>query len=68
MGSRILTLDSNGQRIQKLSDWICEHEGVHFQYPSEKTTEAEEPTGSNDLRSDHYSRDGDICKNGWGMF
>ena len=51
MGSRILTLDGNGQSNQKLSDWICEHEGVHFQYPSEETTEAEEPTGSNDQRS-----------------
>ena len=30
MGSRILTLVGNGQRSQKLSDWICEHEGVHF--------------------------------------
>ena len=51
MGSRILTLDGNGQRSQKLSDWICEHEGVHFQYPSEETIEAEEPTGSEDQRS-----------------
>ena len=51
MGSRILTLDGNGQKSQKLSDWICEHEGVHFQYPFEETTEVEEPTGSNDHRS-----------------
>ena len=51
MGSRILTLDGNRQRIQKLSDWICEHEGVHFQYPSEETTEAKEPIGSDDQRS-----------------
>ena len=35
MESRILTLDGNGQRSTKLSDWICEHEGVHFQYPLE---------------------------------
>ena len=51
MESRILTLDGNEQSSQKLSDWICEHEGVHFQYPSEETTEAEEPTGSDDQRS-----------------
>ena len=51
MESRILTLDSNGQKSQKLSDWICEHEGVHFQYPSEETIEAEESIGSKDQRS-----------------
>ena len=51
MGSRILTFDGNGQRSQKLSDWICEHEGVHFQYPSKETTKAEEPAGSDDQRS-----------------
>ena len=51
MGSRILTLDGNGQRSTKLSDWIREHEGVHFQYLVEETTEAEEPTGSDDQRS-----------------
>ena len=51
MGSRILTLDGNSQRSQKLFDWICEHEGVHFQYPFEETTEAEEPIGSDDQRS-----------------
>ena len=42
MGLRILMLNGNGQRSTKLFDWICEHEGVHFQYPSEETTEAEE--------------------------
>ena len=51
MGLRIFTLDGNGQRSQKLSGWICEHEGVHFQYPFEETTEAKEPTGSDDQRS-----------------
>ena len=51
MGSRILTLYGNGQRSQKLSDWIYEHEGVHFQYPSEETTKPEKPTGSHDQRS-----------------
>ena len=51
VGSRILTLDGNGQRSQKLLDWICEHEGVHFLYPSEETTEVEQPTGSDDQRS-----------------
>ena len=50
-GSRILTLDGNEKRSQKLSDWIYEHEGVHFQYPSEETTEAEEPTELDDQRS-----------------
>ena len=45
IGSRILTINGNGQRSTKLSDWICEHKGVHFQYPFEKTTEAEEPIG-----------------------
>ena len=48
MGSRILMLDGNEQRSQKLFDSICEHEGVHFQYPSEETTEAKEPTGLDD--------------------
>ena len=51
LGSRILTLDGNGQRSQKLSDWICEHEGVHFECPSEETIETEERTGSYDQRS-----------------
>ena len=51
MESRILTLDGNGQRSQKLSDWICEHEGVQFQYPFEETTEAKEPTRSSYHRS-----------------
>ena len=49
--SKILTLDGNGQRSSKLSDWICKNEGVHFQYPSEETTEAKEPTRSYDQRS-----------------
>ena len=42
MGFRILMLDGNGQRNTKLSEWIREHEGVHFQYPFEGTTEGEE--------------------------
>ena len=50
LGSRILTLDGNGQRSTKLSDWIREHKGVHFKYPFEETTEGKEPTGSNDQR------------------
>ena len=48
IGPRILTLDGNGQRSQKLSDWIREHEEVHFQYPSKETIEVEEPTESDD--------------------
>ena len=48
MGSRILTLNGNGQRNMKLSDWIREHEGVHFQYPSEETTEVEDQIGLKD--------------------
>ena len=63
MESRIITLNNNGQRSQKLFDWIREYE-EHFQYPSEETIEAKEPTGS----EMHYSRDGAICKNGCGMF
>ena len=51
MGSRILILNGNVQKSQKLSDCIYEYEGVHFQYPSEETTEAKEPTGSDDKRS-----------------
>ena len=51
LGSWILTLDGNKQRSQKLSDWIREHEGVHFQYPSEETTEAAAQTRSKDQRS-----------------
>ena len=51
LGSRILTLDGNGQRSQKLSDWLHEHEGIHFQYPSEETTKAKESTRSDDQRS-----------------
>ena len=51
VGSRILTLDGNKQRSQKLSDWIREHEGVHFQHPSEETTEAAAQSGSEDQRS-----------------
>ena len=51
IGSRILMLDGNGQRSQRLSDWIREHEGIHFQYPFDDTIKAEEPTGSDDQRS-----------------
>ena len=51
LGSRILTLNGNKQMSTKLSDWIQEHEGVHFQYPSEETTEEKEPIGSDDQRS-----------------
>ena len=51
VGSRILTLDGKKQRSQKLSNWICEHEGVHFQYPSEETTKAAAQTRSEDQRS-----------------
>ena len=51
VGSRILTLDGNKQRSQKLSDWIREHDGVTFQYPSKETTEAAAQTESEDQRS-----------------
>ena len=51
LGSRILTLDGNKQWSQKLSDWIREHEGVHFQYPSKEIIEAAAQTGSEDQRS-----------------
>ena len=66
MGSRILTLDGNGQRSKKLFDWIHKHEGVHFQYPSEETRETKEPTGSEDQRSttpkmEPFVRMGEIC-------
>ena len=66
MESRIFTLDGNGQRSTKLSDWICEHEGVHFQYPLEETTEAEERIGlenqiSTTLEMEPIVRMGEIC-------
>ena len=66
IGSRIFILDVNGQRSTKLSDWIHEHEGVHFQYPSEETIEAEEQTGSEDQRSttpemEPIVRMGEVC-------
>ena len=66
MESRILTLNGNGQKSTKLSNRIYEHEGIHFQYPSEETTEVEKSTGSNDQRSttpemEPFVRMGEVC-------
>ena len=43
IGSRIVTLDEDAERMTVLTEWIRQHEGAHFQYSGEKAEASEEP-------------------------